>query len=129
MKKNILIFVAGMVTAVVILYIIASCIEPKTKSIGGRSYQERAGVTLFDEPGDCVECQEFEVFQVLPSGDALADGKLSSLDVLFLEQDGKSYYDGQVIRVPEGKCARQIGVYRYESKGGFDRTVPIVEIR
>ena len=34
----------------------------------------------------------------------------------------------QVIEIPEGKCARQVGVYTYPTKMEIERTVPIVEI-
>ena len=38
--------------------------------------------------------------------------------------------DGEdmIIKVPEGKCAKQIGTFKYSTKAGFDKTVPIVSI-
>ena len=53
---------------------------------------------------------------------------MEGLMVLFLCDEGKSYYDDQVIKVPEGKCAKQIGTFKYSTKAGFDKTVPIVSI-
>ena len=44
------------------------------------------------------------------------------------------YYDGEIIPNPTGKCAKQVGVYRYQTVGKYDdgtpiyRTVPIVSI-
>lgn len=75
--------------------------------------------------------------QVLDSGDALAneiEEKYSTslhtgLVVLFLHENGKSYYDDQIIKIPSEKCVKQIGVYKYPTKDGFEKTVPIVDIR
>lgn len=86
--------------------------------------------------GDCISENSFEVFQVLDSGDALANEVKIEWDmsvptgvtVLLLCKDGKSYYDDQVIKVSEGKCAKQIGTFKYSTKAGFDKTVPIVSI-
>lgn len=75
------------------------------------------------------------VFQVLDSGEALANevkqGYLipTGLTVLFLNEDGLSYYDDQVIKIPSGKCAKQIGIFKYSAKSGMEKTVPIVGIR
>ena len=44
-------------------------------------------------------------------------------------KNGKSYYDDQIIKIPSGKCVKQIGVYKYQTKDGFEKTVPIVDIR
>ena len=52
----------------------------------------------------------------------------TGVTVLLLCKDGKSYYDDQVIKVSEGKCAKQIGTFKYSTKAGFDKTVPIVSI-
>ena len=92
---------------------------------------------LFENEGECISENSFEVFQVLDSGDALAneiEEKYSTslhtgLVVLFLHENGKSYYDDQIIKIPSGKCVKQIGVYKYPTKDGFEKTVPIVDIR
>jgi hypothetical protein len=91
------------------------------------------GITLFEEESDCIGGDSFKVFQVLDSGDALANeiGKYSiptGLVVLFMKKDGASYYDDQVIKLPSEKCVRQIGVYKYPTKSGFEKTVPVVDI-
>lgn len=47
--------------------------------------------------------------------------------IVFLVADGdEQFYDDQVVTVPNGKSAKQIGTYSYESKGG-ERTVPIIK--
>ena len=65
---------------------------------------------------------------VSESGDALAQTRFGDIVVLFLNEEGKSYYDGQDIDIPDGKCAKQIGIFRYEANSGMEKTVPIVRI-
>ena len=48
--------------------------------------------------------------------------------VLLINYDDKSYYDDQKIKIPSGKCARQIGTYRYTTKNEMVKTVPAVVI-
>ncbi len=94
------------------------------------------GITLFEKEGECISKNSFKVFQVLESGDALANeleqgfsiSLSTGLTVLFLSENGQSYYDDQVIKIPSGKCAKQIGVFKYPTKSGIEKTVPIVSI-
>lgn len=99
--------------------------------------QTNSGKEMFDKPGDCVSRKNFEVQSVLESGDAIAkeisyasSGYVftSDLEVLMLAQDGKTFYDNQIVKVPQGKCARQIGTYKYQVYGDT-KVIPIVEIR
>ncbi len=131
MKKK-WVFLSGTGTGMVLMFVILVIIGKASNS----------GVTMFQEPGEIVKSDAFEVFQVLPSGDALAHAqeKLPSFDedkdnyinkfitVLLPANEGKTYYDDQMITIPEGKCARQIGVYRYTNKISGEITVPIVGI-
>lgn len=126
--KNVLIFIAGMVTGAVLLLGISFFVAKA-------SYDD--GVTLFEKDGEIISENSFQVFQVVESGNALAyevepgylDMLPTDLVVLFLSEDGKSFYDDQIIKVPAGKCVRQIGVYRYPTKDEIVKTVPIVAIR
>lgn len=107
--KKVLIFIAGIVTGAILMLVIAALIG---NSSNGESSNN--GMTFFEKEGDCISENNFEVFQVLDSGDALANeiDELSistGLMVLFLCDEGKSYYDDQVIKVPEGKCASRLG--------------------
>lgn len=127
--KKVFIFFSGVVTGAVLMIAIALFVSRSS------SY----GITLFEEEGECMNGDSFEVFQVLDSGNALAwefeleqisqeysYSSRTGLIVLFLGEKGQ-YYDDQVIEIPPGKCAKQIGVYKYNSKSG-DKTVPIVSI-
>ncbi len=121
--KNILIYIAGIITGFILLIAISLCI---TKSSNNE-------IMLFSEPGECLRERSFEVFQVLDSGDALAKEKKTAYDidgliVLFLCNNETYYYDDQKITIPTGKCVRQIGIYKYPTKSGFDKTVPVVSV-
>lgn len=130
--KKIWIFLAGMGTGIVLLFVILMVIAKVNNS----------GVTTFQEPGEVIEGDAFEVFQVLPSGDALAyvqesysfefdkieRYKNTYVIVLLPCNEGKTYYDDQFIKIPKGKCARQIGVYKYTNNMDNEKTVPVVGI-
>lgn len=124
MVKNILIFLAGVVTGVGVLIALGLYLNSQNSLPNG--------VTLYDSPGELIERDAFEVIQVLDSGDALAKTcfafGMPTLTVLFPGSPQTAYYDNQIIRIPEGKCIRQIGVFRYTSKIDQEKTVPIVDI-
>lgn len=127
MGKKILIFSAGVITGAVLMILIALMASK------GNATDDR--ITIFETKGECVSSNSFEVFQVLDSGDALAKefkhgmSVATGITVLFFNDGDKSYYDGQIIKIPSGKCAKQIGVFKYATRAGVDRTVPIVEIQ
>lgn len=88
---------------------------------------------MFDNPRNTVPGKAFRVIQVLPDGSALASGDDFSDDnigmvVLFLGNEGTSFYDNQKIEIPKGKVAKQIGNYSYMSRSYNEKTVPIVKI-
>lgn len=130
--KKIWVFIAGVGIGIVLLFVILMVIAKVNNS----------GVTTFQKPGEVIEGDAFEVFQVLPSGDALAyvqesysfdfdkkeRYKDTSVIVLLPCNEGKTYYDDQFIKIPEGKCARQIGVYKYTNNMNSEKTVPVVGI-
>lgn len=95
------------------------------------------GKTLFDEPGECVSRKNFEVQKVLESGDAIAleiretiSGHIftSDLKVLILAQEGSNFYNNQIVKAPQGKCARQIGNYKYQQYGNA-KVIPIIAFK
>lgn len=114
---------------------IIDVIESKSnKTITAKS---NSGKTLFDKPGDCVSRKNFEVQKVLESGDAIAleisetiSGYVftSNLEVLILAQEGNNFYNNQIVKTPQGKCARQIGNYRYQSYG-TTKVIPIIAFK
>jgi hypothetical protein len=51
----------------------------------------------------------------------------TGLEVVFIDENDE-YYTEQVIKIPSGKCARQIGVYKSDHYLYDDKTLPIVKI-
>ena len=95
--KKVCIFIGGVVTGAILVVVVSMLIA------GGNSTYK--GITLFEKEGECISENSFKVFQVLDSGEALANevkqGYLipTGLTVLFLNEDGLSYYDDQVIKI------------------------------
>jgi hypothetical protein len=125
--KKVWVFVIGAITGFVLTILALALIGLSSSN---------NGITMFEEPGDYMEASQFEVFQVLEPGVALANTRDESYTmitsftgpvVLFINDNGKHYYDDEVIEVPRGKRARQVGVYKYSTKMGY-KTVPIVKI-
>jgi len=87
------------------------------------------GMSFFDEPGEVMSDRSYKVTRVLDNGSALARGKSEygssyyGLEVLLWDEDA-SYYDDQIVKAPNGKCFKQIGIY----KSGFS-TYPIVTLK
>ena len=139
MKKG-LVFVLGMIVGALLTVIVFYRLG-NSYSEGGSSISAPygdSGISLFPEPGDEMALKSFKVFQVLPNGPALAYSsnkanvqysfEYSDPIVFLLPDNSSSYYDDQIIKVPVGKKARQVGTYRYETKNEFVKTVPIVQI-
>lgn len=124
--KKVLLFASGFVAG-----IIATILAAVFITAANQSDDSLLGLTVFNEKGECISIRgEIEVFQVLKPSMALATtGHLGSgIVVLLINYDGKYYYDEQKIRIPDGKCARQIGTYQYTTKDDRFKTVPAVVI-
>lgn len=117
-----------MVSGILLLFLI---------SLFAANQSSNDGLTLFEEEGECVSTNSFQVIQVLDSGAALAieiekDYLVSTatgITALFLNEGNSSYYDEQVIEVPHGKCVKQIGIFKYNTRMNIEKTVPVVAIR
>ena len=118
--KNILIYIAGVLTGIV-LTILMAVLLTSSNSVN-IPIEEQQGVTLFDEPGDSVDAKRFKVFQVIDTGMALAASEELALNigdenlqplfdtllhslfqgpvVLLINDEGKLYYDDQIVEVP-----------------------------
>ncbi len=87
---------------------------------------------MFDEAGDVVDEESFKVLQVIASDAALVNGKdeYGYYGTLYLitNSDNKYYYDDEIVKVPQGKVVRQVGIYRYIAKNETLKTVPIIMI-
>ena len=120
--KNFLIFLAGFISGIVGIFLIA-LIYTKTSS----DPTTIQGITLFEEPGEIIDCQSVEVFQVVEKGNALVFAGYRDI-CLLLADDNSYYYDNQRIKLSPGECFRQIGIYKYTSKAGDNKTIPVIAI-
>ena len=120
--KNVLIYLAGFISGIVFLIVISLFVNDASADNGVE------GLTVFEQPADVIPSYSFEVFQVVQNGNALAHmGERKSygydsyggLVVLLLADENTHYYDDQIVNVPKGKCAMQIGTYKYETKEGI----------
>ncbi|MDR2912520.1 MAG: hypothetical protein LBV38_04370 [Alistipes sp.] len=126
--KKALLFFGGLVTGVVLTILVAFAINAANQPNDGFP-----GLTVFPEKGECITTSgELEVMQVLApdaalayTGDFMYDDRML---VLLINNDGGSYYDEQKIKIPSGKCARQIGTYQYTARNEMVKTVPAVVI-
>lgn len=123
--KSILIYVGGIVTGIILTFAFFFFVALGTPP--------DENVVLFEKPQQEINVKSFKVKQVLPDGSALAtvndtfDIDHIGMVVLFLADEGISYYDEQIINVPTGKRVMQIGTYKYDMRS-VGKTVPIVEI-
>lgn len=125
--KFILTYVAGIVTGVVLTFMVGFLVT----KLQARSSSDE--IVMFDKPRGVVPGDMFEVMQVMPDGSALATGCSILSDnngtiVLFIGDESTSYYDNQKIYVPDGKVLKQVGTYSYMARNEMYKTVPIVKI-
>ena len=125
-----LVYVLGIITGFILTLVFAFYVNLSNDS-------GIVGLKLFEKPGDCVSRKNFEVQEVLESGDAIAleireiySGYVSTsdLEVLVLAQEGSSFYNNQILKAPRGNCARQIGTYKYQ-KYGDAKVIPIIAFK
>lgn len=114
-------------------------LEPEPKPAPKKSTAKKKSngpETIFDAPRECVSSNRFEVETILNSRYVIAkelDPEIddynipTGLEVVFIDENDE-YYTEQVIKIPSGKCARQIGVYKSDHYMYNDKTLPIVEI-
>lgn len=129
MLKNILIFIAGMVTMFIITILLGVAIN----SSNDNGYP---GLTIFEEEGKCTSARQIQIMQTIEPNMALAHAKTqpNAIDdpneilVLLLGDEKTNYYDDQKINIPKGMCAKQVGTYQYEAKMGM-KTVSAVTIK
>lgn len=122
--KKIWVFIFGIITGIV-LTILFAVIATNSSNEG------RRGLNIFEQPGEClIKQSSLEVFQVLEPNVALTmiNGEIGSAVYLLVNNEGKTYYDDQVIKLPSGKCFKQIGTYQYPTKDDRLKTVPVVQI-
>ena len=127
--KKIWIYLLGILSGVILTFVAFAIIGGIMNVKNDPASRVSNGMSFFEKPGDVIEEQSFKVFQALGDGAALAEGKgdgyYLGLNVLLYNEEGNPYYDEQIITAPSGKCFRQIGIYRYRTRSGLDKTIPI----
>ena len=86
------------------------------------------GLTMLEKKGGCITSNNLEIFQNLTSGIALSYPVNNNTLVLLIDENGRLFYDGEIVKNPTKKCAKQIGVYQYQTKAEIMKTVPAVII-
>lgn len=135
--KKWMIFVLGVFVGMIIvgfINLIKLTSETKVSNVTETKIEEDDGITTFKEPGEAVKCKSFKVFQVLADNAALVRGEgdykgvYTGIIYLLINEKGEYYYDDQIINVPKGSVARQIGIYKYYTNNDMQKTVPMITI-
>lgn len=129
--KKWLIFGGGVLTGIVLTIVFAFVLSKHNTN--------NNGITWFDKPGEVINGDAFKVIQVIGKDAALVMGKSDNtfnlgIDMymgavyLITNDEGKYYYDDEIIKVTDGKIVRQVGVYKYKTNSNSVKTVPIIVI-
>lgn len=133
--KFILTYVGGIITGAILMIVVAYLMS-RYNNVDPVDEVDQ-NVELYEKPQQVIKTHKLKVFQVLEDGSALARVELDmenpdddnyGLVVLFLSDENSTYYDDQIISVPEGKWLRQVGTYHYMTRQNMEKTVPVVEI-
>ena len=121
MKKWI-IYVLGVITGIMLTFAFAFYVNlSNTPGI--------IGLEMFEEPCDYMEYSQFEVFQVVQSGCALAYADESFGSIVFImPNESQQFYDDQKIVLKNDQCAQHVGTYKYSTKMEIEKTVPAIRI-
>lgn len=101
-----------------------------------REKKENSPTTMFDAPRECVTSRSLKVVDIFNSRYVIAKelfegleeyGATTDLTVVFIDEDN-TYYTDQIITIPRGKCARQIGIYKSDHYMYDDKILPVVKI-
>lgn len=118
--------VVGIILTTITLYYIGTNMQEQQK--------ENQKTTLFEEPGDVIDVKSFKVFQVVEEGKALVYGEANDhagyyggAVYMLTNDEGKLYYDDEIVKLSKGQVARQIGIFEYKATLG-QKTVPIIRI-
>ena len=120
--KKWLIYVLGIITGIILTFAFAFCVNLSNNS-------GIIGLEMFEGPGDYMEYTQFEIFQVVESGYALAHADESfGTIVLIISDEKQQFYDEQKIVLKNDQRAQRVGTYKYSNKIGIKKTVPAVKI-
>jgi len=123
-------FILGVVFGITVIPFILSVIRNNASMDGYNNPYDIEGLAMLEKEGDCITSNNLSIFQTLTRGIALARpaGDYDNF-MLLIDENERLFYDGEKIKNPTNHCAKQIGVYQYETKAGLMKTVPAVMIR
>ena len=87
-------------------------------------------LVLSEKVEKTLSVTELTVLQVVGRDGSLVESGKFPNNQMFLLLHGEEdlYYDGQKIKVTKDKIIKQVGTFRYETRGGFVKTVPAIRI-
>lgn len=110
--------------------------KPESTPKANKEKKENSQTTIFDKPRECVTSRPLKVVDIFNSRYVVAKelfegleeyGATTDLTVVFIDEDN-TYYTDQIITIPRGKCARQIGIYKSDHYMYNDKILPVVKI-
>jgi maltose-binding protein MalE len=141
-------YIAGFVSVLLLIFVLAalttndrlssseekSVAEKSTTIIKERLEVKDYNINLFDEPAECVSTSDFKIEEVIDEYYAIADEveyntvlkkyySKYAIKVVIKSEEKNKYFDEQIIKMPAGKCMRQVGVYTK-----YSDTYPVVKI-
>ena len=124
--KDFIIFICGFVVGALVVFFVCLFIGTATGNTQSPQIIEQT-------KNEVLKYNKYKVFQVLDDSHALVRSNInySWYDgpiFLITNDEGKFYYDEEVIKVPKGKVMRQVGIYRYMSAMEQNKTVGIIKI-
>lgn len=128
--KFIIGFIVGVLATLLVLFGYALMSSKNSSEDSTTLASSLTGLSMLKQKGECITKERLVIFQTIESNIALAKvGEFpNELMVLVMNRENIAYYDDQKIKIPAGKCARQIGTYQYETRMGIKKTVPVVVI-
>ena len=129
--KKIWVFIVGVITGIVLTVLSVMAVQALfAGNADTLAVSEKKSERNMMLNAESASRSSLKIFQVLEPTAALAMLKddFSSGAYLLVNNEGKSYYDDQVIKLPTGKCFKQIGTYQYPTKDDRLKTVPVVQI-
>lgn len=91
-------------------------------SIGDSEENFKEDLTMLEKPQATIDTETLEIKEVLDNGSAIARGDDFFTEVLILAKDSSAFFDHQKIKIPDGKCIKQIGTYKQ-----YGKTIPVVD--
>ena len=139
-------YIAGFVSVLLLIFVLAALTtndrlsSSEEKSVEGKSTAiisevKESDIKLFEAPTDCVSTSDFKIKEVLDEYYAIAEEveydtvlenyytRYNGIKVVIKSEEQNKYFDEQIIKMPAGKCMRQIGVYTK-----YSNTYPVVKI-